>query len=351
MKALFVGVLLFTALLPGAFYIIPKPSTPSLPYSVVMESNGQFVGATTGDGSQFVGYLNGTVAKATPDGRILTSTALPDRNSAAHLLFLNGSLYVGSEKLPGARDAEPYHVYRLDASTLQVLASMRFPKGSADGLVMYLNGTLWAASGHCNLYSLDPKTLSIRSMIPSVAEDELLFDGSNYWGECINMVYVFQGNHTIATGQLSFPDRPRGFFMQDGTIYATRTSDNSLFRMQVYGSQVAFTKVASLGGTPTKDTFDGWAYLTDDNHPVRASIAHYGPGFSLESLTLLPGYALPTDASQHSMFSFQGKLWFVTDSTMGFLWTSRDPWTFTNSYGDRCETFLNGTTVCRGGGP
>ena len=74
----------------------------------------------------------------------------------------------------------------------------------------------------------------------------------------------------------------------------------------------------------TRDTFSTngiiyATYQTRDDALVQARILVYEGNFSLEAAVTLPGSGLPTDASEHSMFLFDGMIYFVTTSFIGYF--------------------------------
>ena len=139
----------------------------------------RFVGAVFGGPYLFVGLLNGTVLRMDPlTGHISGSAVLPDGNSAAHLTYYNGSLYVGTEWLHGARNSGPFHVYNFDPATMKVLGQVPMTSHDANGVLMAFNGFLWAGDGRCTLSTIAPKNMLVLGTVPHVVEDEMLFDGT-----------------------------------------------------------------------------------------------------------------------------------------------------------------------------
>ena len=308
--------------------------TAANPVTVIASSpTDRFVGAVSGESYLFVGLLNGTVLRMDPlTGHISGSAVVPDRNSAAHLAFYNGSLYVGTEWLHGARNSGPFHVYKIDPATMKILGQVPMTSQDANGFLMAFKGFLWAGDGACTLSKIDPKSMQVKGTVPTVAEDEMLFDGTYYWAECRNTVNVLKpgsGMPTLmASGSLTFPDRPRGFFMVGATVYSSGTRDHTLYSMSVSGSSVVFKKAGVVGdqSLPTRDTmlYRGllYAYGTGpgaDSGKIPASISVYGQDLRLRAVIPLPGPALGLDASQHTLFALNGRLYFVTGSSVGYL--------------------------------
>lgn len=300
---------------------------------IAVSRTDQFAGAVGEASTLFVGSLNGTVAKMdATTGHILGSVRLPDGNSAAHLTYYNGSLYVGTEWLIRARDQPPFHIYRIDPSTMKIAAQIPMESHFANGFVLAFNGFLWAGDGHCTLYKIDPNRMLVLGTIPEVAEDEMAFDGTHYWAECMSTVNVLIPGAgfpvPVASGSLSYPERPRGFFMIDNGIYTSGTLDFTIYSMSLAGRSVIFRSVVPKGdeSTPTRDTveFGGliYAYETSpraDLGQLPARIYEYSRTLHLLSVVTLPGPALGVDASQHSLFTLDGKLYFVTESSVGHI--------------------------------
>jgi hypothetical protein len=292
-------------------------------------SGTQFAGAVGGGGYLYAGLLNGRVEKLVPqDGLVLASVALPDRNSAAHLLYYNGSLYVGTEFLRGAANTPPYHIYRIDPRTMQIVRQVAMNPNDANGFVSAYNGYLWAGDGGCTLYKINPSTLSVIKTVPHVAEDEMTFDGTYYWTECTSAVNVLKPDSTltfVATGALSFPGRPRGFYEIGSSVYSVDSANSTIYRMSISHTHVVFKNMGTLGNhcLETRDTFSTngilYTYQTKDDALVQARILVYEGNFSLEAAVTLPGSGLPTDASEHSMFLFDGMIYFVTTSFIGYF--------------------------------
>lgn len=328
-------LVLFTVSLSGltsSFVSVPpsQGDTFAGQVKVLASSPGNlFVGATEGGGYLYVGLLNGSVEKMDPQsGQISATVALPDRNSAAHLLYYNGSLYVGTEFLTGAKNKAPYHIYRIDPLTMQIGTQVAMNLRDANGFVQAYNGYLWAGDGACTLYKIKPGTLTVTKTVYGVAEDEMAYDGTNYWTQCGNSVNVLRPDSnlsTLATGWLKFPGRARGFFGVGSSIYSTDSANSTVYRMSLSGNTVLFTKVATFGGSAlgTRDTLTRngllFAYGTRDDKPVQARIFVYDNYLVLEGAISLPGYGLPTDASQHSMFLLDGLIYFVTASAVGYF--------------------------------
>ena len=301
--------------------------------TIATSRSGKFVGAVGGADSLYMGLLDGTVLRIDPlSGRVTGSAVLPDGNAAAHLAYYDGALYVGTEHLRGAKDAAPYHVYKIDPGTMGVTRTLPMDSHWANGLLIPFNGYLWAADGGCTLYKIDPGTLNVVSKTRGIAEDELTFDGSRYWGECREAVNVFRiSNGTpvvTATGALDYPNRPRGFFVIGTRVYSSGSLSFGLYSMTLRGDRVEF-KDSGLKGNrsyPTRDTvfYDGYvfAYMTGpdaDAMKMHASVLVYAPGLHLRAVVRLPGPALCADASQHTLFLYGGRLVFVTASTVGHV--------------------------------
>ena len=300
---------------------------------IASSSNAQFVGAAADASSLFVGLLNGTVLKMdATSGRVSGSASLPDGNSAAHLTYYDGSLYVGTEWLQGAKDKAPFHVYKIDPVTMNIVGQVRMNSRYANGLAMALNGFLWAADGHCTLYKIDPSSMAVVGTVPWAAEDELLFDGTNYWGECMNQVHVLKPGSPlpveIASGSLVLPDRPRGFFATGGSVYSSGTTDSNLYSMSFSGGSVSLRKVGTIidHGYLTRDTtfFGGltYAYLTAtkaDLGQMSARVLVYASGMRLRAVVPLPGPALPSDASQHTLLVLDDEIYFITGTSIGYI--------------------------------
>jgi len=132
----------------------------------------------------------------------------------------------------------------------------------------------------------------------------------------------------VASGSLNFPNRPRGFFLVDGAAYTTGTLDYVLYSMTVRGNTVVLSRAGALGNQsmPTRDTamFGGllYAYQTGSKADFGWMAAHvfvYNHLFRMRTMVSLPGPALPSDASQHSLFVFNGELYFVTQSAVGYM--------------------------------
>ena len=301
--------------------------------TVAVSRTDQFVGAVGYMSSLFVGLLNGTVIKMDSlSGRLMGSVALPDGNSAAHLTYFNGSLYVGTEWLRGAKNVAPFHVYKVDPRTMRLLGQVSMNDHYANGFVLAFNGFIWAGDGHCTLYKIDPNNLGVVGMVPGVAEDEMAFDGTHYWAECRNAVNVLVPVNglpaEIASGSLPLPNRPRGFFILDHRVYSAGTTNSTLYYMSVWGNSVTFKAEGNLGdhSIPTRDTFQYgslvYAYETGPaadtgQAPGRISVLDHDLR-PVESIWLT-GPALPSDASQHTLFALNGRLYFVTQSSVGYI--------------------------------
>ena len=341
---------LASALIIMSFLVVPVPASwlgvpgPILPFhvsgtivntviTVAVSRTEQFVGAIGYMSSLFVGLLNGTVVRMDAlSGSITGSVKLPDGNSAAHLAFYNGSLYVGTEWLRGAEDRAPFHVYKVDPRTMNVVGQVSMNNHYANGFVLAFNGYLWAGDGHCTLYKIDPNDLDVMGTVPGAAEDEMVFDGTHYWTECRNMVNVLvpvDGIPTwVATGSLSLPNRPRGFFLLDGGVYSSGSANFTLYSMSLWKSTVLFRGEGDLGNQslPTRDAmqFEGllYAYETGpgaDSGQIPGRIFVYEHDLRLIRTIRLVGPALPLDASQHTLFALDGRLYFVTESSVGFI--------------------------------
>ena len=295
----------------------------------------EFVGAVGGTSSLFVGLLNGTVLMMDPStGQLMGSVTLPDGNSAAHLTYYDGSLYVGTEWLASAKDQPPFHIYKIDPTTMKIVAQIPMEAHYANGFVLPFNGFLWAGDGHCTLYKIDAKSLIVVGTVPGVAEDEMTFDGANYWAECVSTVNVLKQTagvpYTIASRSLPYPDRPRGFFIVNSALYSSGSLDSKLYSMALSGNSIVLKSTAKVSGTmPTRDTvqYGGLTYAYEtgpgaDLGQLPARISVYDSGFGLVGVVPLPGPALSLDASQHSLFAFGGRLYFVTESSIGHLDTA-----------------------------
>jgi hypothetical protein len=310
-----------------------ESSTVANVVTVVASSRAdQFVGAVGGTSSLFVGFLNGTVAKMDPlTGHPMGSVALPDGNSAAHLTYYDGYLYVGTEWLPFAKDKAPFHVYKIDPNTMKIVAQIPMESYYANGFVLAMNGFLWAGDGHCTLYKIDPKSLIVVGTAPGLAEDEMTFDGANYWAECKNTINVLEPTgdvpYAVASRRLPYPDRPRGFFIVNAAIYSSGSSDYTVYSMSLSGNSVVLRSVTRAAGTtPTRDTVQYerliYAYETGPgaiSGELPASIFVYNRDLDLVGVVPIPGPALSLDASQHSLFTFDGRLYFVTGSSVGHI--------------------------------
>ncbi|MDA4124218.1 MAG: hypothetical protein OK438_02015 [Thaumarchaeota archaeon] len=296
---------------------------------VATSSFSPFVGAVGNVGYLYVGLLNGTVVKMeAQSGKVVKSVALPDQNSAAHLVYYNDSVYVGTEKLPGAKDTGPYHVYRIDSQTMQIAGQMAMNLHEANGFLLAFNGYLWAGDGQCTLYKIAPRNLTVVKMVPNVAEDEMAFDGQYYWTQCVHSVHVLKADSTlssVAAGVLTGPGRPRGFFILGSSTYCTDTANFTRHRMLLSGHTVMFSRVGSFldQAIGTRDAFSLkgllYFYETRDDRQVPGRIIVYDGNQKLEVVVNLFGYGLPTDASQHSMFLLDGRIYFVTPSVVGYL--------------------------------
>jgi hypothetical protein len=293
----------------------------------------QFVGAVGGMSYLYVGLLNGTVLKMDSlTGHVAGSVTLPDGNSAAHLTYYNGALYVGTEWLLYSKDKAPFHVYKIDSKTMEILGQVPMESYFANGFVMAFSGFLWAGDGHCTLYKLDPTNLKVIGTVPGMAEDEMTFDGANYWAECLNKVNVLKPAPTlpyeIASGSLAFPNRPRGFFIVNSGLYTAGSLDFKIYAMSLSGDSVVFKSTAAKfsGTLPTRDTLQygglTYAYETGpgaDYGRLPARIFVYDRDLNLLDTVTIPGAALSIDASQHSLFMFGGRLYFVTQSALGYI--------------------------------
>jgi hypothetical protein len=223
--------------------------------TIAFSPNRQFVGAAGDSSYLFVGLLNGTVLQMDRfSGRISRSVRLPDGNSAAHLVYYDGSLYVGTEWLHGARDAPLFHVYQIEPRGMSVVRQLAMNSPYANGFVVAFGGFLWAGDGHCTLYKIDPSTLQVKGTVAHVAEDEMTFDGKNYWAECKNEVHVLHPSMDlpveVAVGSLVLPDRPRGFFTIGSSVFASGTLDSTLYSMFLSGNAVDFKNVGTLPPVP-----------------------------------------------------------------------------------------------------
>jgi hypothetical protein len=317
------------------------PSADVVSTTIIASSpTNQFVGAAGDRSHLFVGLLNGTVLRIDPlTGRVTGSVSLPDANSAAHLLDYNGSLYVGTEWLNGALNTGPFHVYKIEPNTMRIVGQLAMHLRYANGFVMAFGGFLWAGDGQCTLYKIDPNSLEVKGTVLHVAEDEMIFDGRQYWTECSNVVSVLEPGRDlpvpVAWGSLTLPDRPRGLFSIGLRIYASGSLDSSLYALSVSGNSVVFNHVR-----PHHQN----RYLTRDVVLYRGLVFGYetGPGadwggipgyvlvydldLHFRGATALPGPALSSDASQHTLFRIDGRLYFVTQSSVGYF----DPVQFTS---------------------
>jgi len=326
---------------PTSWLGVPGPAAPvhvsgtmvDTVNTVAVSRTDQFVGAVGFMSSLFVGLLNGTVVRMDSlSGRITGSVELPDGNSAAHLTYFNGSLYVGTEWLLGANNHAPFHVYKIEPTTMKILGQVPMNARSANGFVLAFNGFLWAGDGHCTLYKIDPNDLDVMGTVPGVAEDEMVFDGTHYWTECMNVVNVLVPVNglpvEVALGWLSPPNRPRGFFLLDNRIYSSGITNFTLYSMSLWGSAVLFRGEGDLGNRslPTRDTmqFGGLVYAYEtgpgaDSGQTPGQIYVYEHDLRLVEVIRLTGPALPSDASQHTLFALNGRLYFVTESSIGYI--------------------------------
>ena len=327
-------IMLFLIVLPGPAAPLHVSGTIiDNVVSVAVSRTNQFVGAVGFMSSLFVGLLNGTVIRMDSRSGLITGSAkLPDGNSAAHLTYYNGSLYVGTEWLRGARDQAPFHVYEINPITMKILSQVTMNPPYANGFILAFNGFLWAGDGHCTLYKINPNTLEVMGTLSGVAEDEMAFDGTHYWAECRNVVNVLlpiAGNPAwVASGSLSLPNRPRGFFLLDNIVYSSGNTNFTLYSMSLQGNTVLFRSEGTLGNQslPTRDTllFGGllYAYETGpgaDSGQVPGRIFVYEHDLRLKEKIWLTGPALTSDASQHSLFVLNGRLYYVTESSVGFI--------------------------------
>lgn len=318
--------------LPATAVSAPKMLAYSVS-TVAGSRNNQFVGAVGGSSQLFVGFLNGTVVKMDPvTGTVTGTVLLPDGNSAAHLAFYNGSLFVGTEYLHGAKDTPPYHVYKISPADMVITGAVQMNVPYADGFVVPIDGYLWAGDGHCTLYKINPGDMQLKGVVADAAEDEMLSDGVHYWGECRNMVNVMTREPAlptvVASGSLSYPNRPRGFFMVDASVYASGTMDYVLYSMSIRGSLVLLSNAGTLGSQslPTRDTmlYGGLLYTYQtgcgaDSGWMASRVVVYSHALHRKAVIPLPGPALPSDASQHTLFVFGGRVYFVTQSTVGYI--------------------------------
>jgi hypothetical protein len=326
-----VGLWLVTGLgIPVAAVSAPKELTYSVS-TIAASPTDRFVGAVGASPFLFVGFLNGTVVRMDPQtGSITGSVALPDGNSAAHLAYYNGTLFVGTEFLHGARDSPPYHVYAINPRTMAIAGAVAMVYPYANGLVVPIDRYIWAADGHCSLYKIDPGSMQVKGVVQGAAEDEMVSDGTHYWGECRNVVNAMTPGPNlptvIASGSLTYPNRPRGFFIFGSGVYTSGTMDYVLYSMSIQGSLVLFTNTGILGNhsIPTRDTtLLGsllYTYQTGseaDSGRMPASIFVYNHLFRMRAMVPLPGPALPSDASQHTLFVLNSRLYFVTQSAVG----------------------------------
>jgi hypothetical protein len=172
----------------------------------------------------------------------------------------------------------------------------------------------------------------VKGTVPGVAEDEFAFDGRYYWGECKNRVSVLQPGDglptALAAGSLTLPNRPRGFFTINNSIYASGSQDFKLYLMSFTGITVYFKALGALGdhSLPTRDTtFSGgmlYAYETGpgaDAGQMQARIFVYDNNLQLEAVLPVPGPALPSDASQHTLIPVDHRIYFVTESSVGYV--------------------------------
>ncbi|HYA55170.1 MAG TPA: hypothetical protein VED22_00085 [Nitrososphaerales archaeon] len=301
--------------------------------TIAVSQTEQFVGAVGYMSSLFVGLLNGTVIRMDSlSGRITGLVELPDGNSAAHLTYYNGSLYVGTEWLHGAKDQAPFHVYEINPRTMKILNQVTMNPPYANGFILAFNGFLWAGDGHCTLYKINPNDLEVMGTVPGVAEDEMVFDGTHYWTECRNVVNVLlpvAGTPAwMASGSLSLPNRPRGFFLLDNLVYSSGNINFTLYSMSIHGSTVLFRGEGTLGNQslPTRDTtlFGGLLYVYEtgpgaDSGQFPGRVFVYEHDLRLKRTIWLTGPALTSDASQHTLFALNGRLYFVTESSVGYI--------------------------------
>jgi hypothetical protein len=153
------GVSLAVIIVAGVFVVLTRGAS-GMKIAVVADSpQNSFVGAVTDNTFLYVGLLNGSVEKMNHgSGLFIATLALPDGNSAAHLLYYDGSLYVGTEFMQGAKDIPPYHIYRIDPQTMAIFNELPMNSPFANGYVFALNGYLWAGDGACTLYKIQPDT-------------------------------------------------------------------------------------------------------------------------------------------------------------------------------------------------
>lgn len=311
----------------------PQKVPPYYVFTIAASARNQFVGAVDSESSLFVGFLNGTVVRMDPiTGTMTGKLFLPDGNSAAHLAYYNGSVFVGTEYLRGARNDPPYHVYKIDSASMKITGQVEMRAPFANGFVVPLDGFVWAADGHCTLYKIDPATMQVKGTLTGVAEDEMASDGVRYWAECRDMVKVLSPGTglptVVAAGSLEFPNRPRGFFIVNSSVYSSGTEDYALYSMKLFGNFVLLQHAGMLGNQshPTRDTLVSkgliYAYQTGrdaETGKLTAQIYIFSHHFRLKAVVRLPGRALCADASQHTLFLHKGTLYFVTRSAVGFI--------------------------------
>lgn len=360
---------------PGVGYFVGNNDLPSNSMvsstspsiTVVSTSNNLFVGAIADNAFLYVGLINGTVLKMNPTtGQVLASVIMPDLNAPAHLLYYNGYLYVGTQFLSvisGARNTAPYDLYKVNVNTMTITASLEDDENGAraNGLVMLNGGYLWVAEGDCYLHKISPSALSDMGSVAHAAEDELLFGAKYWWSQCwTNAEVQSEPTSTAALPKviaaITFP-RPYallGYFQLDGDAYATNSQNLVLYRM-TYSSSAGFKLYAvgklanSKGGVETRDTFalgtNLYVYEAKWNGSIPASIGVYNIQFhptvlpvptchnsqfhpptvkntiqfQLQNTIPLPGLALPHGASQHTMFLFNNRIYFVTQSAIGYF--------------------------------
>ena len=215
-------------------------------------SGTQFAGAVGGGGYLYAGLLNGRVERSWfprmvwswQASRFQTETR---RHTSS---YYNGSLYVGTEFLRGAANTPPYHIYRIEPRTMQIVRQVAMNPNDANGFVSAYNGYLWAGDGGCTLYKINPSTLSVIKTVPHVAEDEMTFDGTYYWTECTSAVNVLKPDSTltfVATGALSFPGRPRGFYEIGSSVYSVDSANSTIYRMSIFTYSCRVQEHGNLG--------------------------------------------------------------------------------------------------------
>ena len=225
----------------------PSNGTTAVAISCLADSaNATFYSLTTDGAFLYVGQQDGSVLRMDPRTGAILARAKVGTNAAAILLYYLGSLYVGEDTAPRGLNRPPFHIYRVDPATLTTIATFEVRHRYACGILVGQNGAVWSGDGGGDFIRHDPRTLAPVLTGP-YAEDNILFDGSNFWTQLFSHMYdETSGMRILASGD-SPVGRPTGFFLLNGTPVFSDTSAGTIrgatshfYTMRASGSHIVF---------------------------------------------------------------------------------------------------------------